>query len=248
MFSRCAGLPLVIFFCILFLVAMPKNPRPCPCFEHENALTPFSTWQRHAEQIARGARARWTGEEENLPPVQPVVEVEILSVEEQYALELTELVARGVINVTGAEAVCKITHRRYQDHLPDDITMPSSWYKAKNIAMDGRETRVFTRDFCPICDYLFPEEPRKVYCPTCKKRTRYINKRRKPARQAYYIDIAAKVKSFFTHPLSAKEVLHGTNRPHPEGHIDNREVCVYRYRNLHRNMYIYIYLYLSLGA
>jgi hypothetical protein len=52
-----------------------------------------------------------------------------LSVGCKYGIEVVDLVGRGLVRVSGAEAILKITAARLNDHLSDDVDVPSSWYK-----------------------------------------------------------------------------------------------------------------------
>ena len=206
---------LAVFLCLGILLCytlgecseMTKRARPCPCEEHKNAFTPHTTWKRHTGEIARGKRHRWVpvpeGQAEEKQEQAGADEdhkaAECIEPEEPkedptakvYATELTELVARGVINVTGAEAVLKVQHSNYQEHLQGDVQIPKSWYRARKLATEGREIKWFARDFCPKCDKLFPVDKEEATCTRCNEITRYDSEG-KSIRQAQYMDISDK--------------------------------------------------------
>ena len=139
---------------------MGKRPRPCPCGDHKNELVPASTWSRHTQEIALGKRSRWEPSSSDeivhkVPVPQPALPAtDRTSTVVKYSTEVTELVGRGVVNVTGAEAMLKIQHSYYSTHLPGDINMPKSWYRAKNHAVSGREPVCLMKDYCVHCDHL----------------------------------------------------------------------------------------------
>ena len=56
-----------------------------------------------------------------------------------FSTEVLELVGRGVVGVTGAEAMLQIQHANYQQHLPEGVDMPKTWYRARKNGMKGRE-------------------------------------------------------------------------------------------------------------
>jgi hypothetical protein len=218
---------------------MGRKPKQCPCSEHKGEFVAYSTWHRHVQMLAQGSLDRWEATDEahveegssNDPtveikaqeqvenPIQPAVE---RGVHESYAYEIAELVARNRVNVTGAEAMLKCTHRHYDSALPNDLSLPSTWYECKRIALEGNEAQHFTRDFCPGCDFLFPTDVREKRCPNCEKSTRFKNG--KARRQAYYYDISDKIRRIYKSKYLARHASYGTSRPRPEDALENREL------------------------
>jgi hypothetical protein len=219
---------------------MAKRPRSCPCVEHKNKLAPFSTWKRHTQDITRGTRRRWDprensddaagadtadedgdgvlGEIVDEPAVNPTLV--------HYSTEVLELVARGVVGVTGAEAMLQIQHANYQPHLPEGVDMPKTWYKAKKAGMKGRELLCIPRDFCTGCDSLFPVDKKVVNCPdVCKgnPKTRFDPKGT-PLRRAYYFDIAEKIERLYSHRATAEAMAYGFEYEPAEGPMQSREL------------------------
>ena len=163
--------------------------RACPCAEHKNAFVPGETYRRHIQEITRGVRQRWNGTEEleedaATASAAPASLQQNTAIDEndfetclQFAHEILELVAQNLLSITGAEAVLKITHKNYQELLPDGFKIPPTWYMCKKFAMDGDEPIYFTRDFCPKCDYLYSAKSKRTYCPICPaKEYRYNEK------------------------------------------------------------------------
>ena len=215
---------------------MGKRPRPCPCGDHKNELVPASTWSRHTQEIALGKRSRWepSGSDEivhKVPVPQPALPAtDRTSTVVKYSTEVTELVGRGVVNVTGAEAMLKIQHSYYSTYLPVEINMPKSWYRAKNHAVSGREPVCLMKDYCVHCDHLFSEELTDTQCPDCTDKddkpvphTRF-DPQGKPIRRAYFFEMADKIRRLFSHRVTAKALGYGhAYRPSP-GPVENREL------------------------
>jgi hypothetical protein len=192
-------------------------------------------WHRHAEKIARGVLQRWQGEAEpaepdraennkNEVPAAAEDEPDDFDPSSRFAIQLTELVANNKITVTGAEAVLKVTHDSVDPFLQPgcDFELPTSWYKCRKLAVDGCEPEWFTRDFCPKCDYLFPDSSRcrRSRCPECD--TERFDRRGKPHRQAYYFSIDDKVKRLFGARYTADLLNHGAV-PHDTRSFTQRE-------------------------
>ena len=206
----------------------------CPCVECEH--NPFVTkamWRTHAAEIGRGTRARGvclpTNELFPSGPAQAPAEEEEMEQDttaEHYSAELTELVADGKVGVTGAECILKATHKNYTRHLAKGVTVPPSWFIAKNLATKGKTAQWFTRDFCPKCDHLFQTDKKDVHCPRCDKDTRYRphKKKRKPARQAYYFSMEDKCKRLFAQKILAAATLPATDDAKPRTPIHNRDL------------------------
>ena len=236
---------------------MGRQPRPCPCAEHKNELTMYNTWLRHTQDIARGKRRRWDPNETSevaagdgdvvLDEVvdEPAVDPTLV----HYSTEVLELVARGVVGVTGAEAMLQIQHANYQEHLPEGVGMPKTWYKAKKHGMKGREVLCVPRDFCTRCDSLFPVDKKVIDCPAaaCEgiPRTRFDLKN-KPLRRAYYFDIADKIERMYSHPVTADAMAYGSKYEPAEGGMQSRELrdswdaSILRVRNqIPRNVYLH---------
>ena len=180
---------LSIQLCALTMVYGHKQ-QPCPCWEHKNELAPRSTYRRHIQEIARGERARWTGDDTQSDETQNDTQTDVTQEEAvnlnlpekevqsdavnstclNFTHEITELVSQNLLTVTGAEAVLKIVHANYQEHLKEGYNIPTSWYKCKKLAMDGNEPVYFTRDFCSVCDYLYSVNSKRTYCPECSNK------------------------------------------------------------------------------
>ena len=96
---------------------MAKKPmRPCPCDLHNNALVSKSVWHRHVTEMTVGTRARWEPDShETVVLAEPDDLHAVDTLEEKHSVEVVELVARGVINVTGAQAILKVTHKNYAE-------------------------------------------------------------------------------------------------------------------------------------
>jgi hypothetical protein len=217
---------------------MGKRWMPCPCAAHKNELAPYSTWHRHAQEIARGQRRRWdpretsddvAGDDGGVVVDEVVVEPAVDPTLVHYSTEVMELVARGVVGVTGAEAMLQIQHANYHQHLPDGVDMPKTWYKAKKSGMKGRESLCIPRDFCTLCDSLFPKDAKVVNCPnpktTCKTtpNTRF-DLTGKPLRRAYYFEIADKLKRLYSLPATAEALAYGFEHEPAEGGMQSREL------------------------
>ena len=156
-----------------------RKPKRCPCSICRGKLVDRHLWNRHVQLLARGVLEDWQPLDEEAAPLQ----LDLLDVEQElgqaaaeeeleqstmssYAKEIVELVARKRVSATGAEAMLRSTHRYYAHKLPDEDDYPPSFYIAKKLALEGRTAAFFTRDFCPICDFLFP-----VDWGSCSRRT-----------------------------------------------------------------------------
>jgi hypothetical protein len=78
------------------------------------------------------------------------------------------------------------------------------------------------RNFCPTCDFLFPEESASETCAICKGNTRYQDG--KPARVATYFSLADKITRMFQLPALAKALVEGTRRRPLAGSVSTREL------------------------
>ena len=205
-----------------------RTPRPCMCHMHKGQHASYKLHLAHAKMIAQGKLSVW------VPPVpQPVAlgdeggegdegdEYAAPEVESLFAAEVTELVARNQVTITGAEAMLQSTHRIYQPLL-GDAKIPKTWYLCKKLATEGKEPVFFTRDYCPKCDFLFPVDENIEVCGRCEVKTRYEGA--KPARVAYFFDLADKVTRMFASKYTADQVSYGTKRPRPTGSLENREL------------------------
>jgi hypothetical protein len=135
-----------------------------------------------------------------------------------------------VVNVTGAEAMLKIQHAYYSDHLPEEINMPKSWYRAKNLAVGEREPVCLKRHYCVLCDHLFSEELTDTLCPACTDEddipvphTRF-DPQGNPIRRAYFFELADKIRRLFSHRVTAKALGYGHAYRPSSGPVDNREL------------------------
>jgi hypothetical protein len=239
-----------IFFlaCLLALAVGGRTPRVCPCVECDinpkGNIRDNRTWKLHATEIATGARHRVAGigvapDRHDIPspdrqdiPAQAEEEIEdepnaevprLTSIERLFSMEMAELVANNIVSVTGMEEVLKSAHRRYDEHLPEDVHMPPSWYLAKKGACKGKEPKWFTRDYCPKCDYGFEVNPADTKCPRCEEDTRFDHDGKAP-RQAYYFEMDDKIKRVFAAKLLARSALPPTDRPMPDKPIGDREL------------------------
>jgi rubrerythrin len=229
-------LVLVLAVCVVPTVHAARGQRMCPCVNCiASPIVDSRTWADHAGQIARGERARATDAQPCAvaAQVQPALDDQIESDSEEedctgifYAMEMAELVATGKVNVTGMQDVLKATSARYQPHLPEGVNIPKSWYKARKIAVDGREPKFFTLDFCPECDHLFEEDADDDHCPDCDKDSRYTQKgnKQKAVRQAYYFDLDDKCTRLLAAKLQAGMVLPPTTTPVSQDKLNEREL------------------------
>jgi hypothetical protein len=249
-------LKLVLFVCLLVFSGATRPFRECPCTEcGQNPLGPYRdlrAWKRHAEQIARGTRFRAAGIGREATAaaaaeIPAAVEQADQHLEEEiednpafemddteewhYAMEMAELVANSTATVTGMEAMLKATHKRYEKHLPEGISIPTSWYMAKKLACEGKEPKWFTRDFCPDCDHLFDVDETDTECPRwtaasheskdCNTR---FDKHGTAPRQAYYFDMDDKVTRIFTSKLLSSTIFPPTDMPQPDKPMADREL------------------------
>ena len=218
---------------------MGRLPKQCPCNVHKGRFTSYHMYARHVAMIAQGSLARWDPLAAEVPALLDADdqaasdpdnqadegdegdEGDDANVEKMYASEVQELVARNVVSVTGAEAMLQSTHRMYQPLLnPDKHIIPKTWYRCRKLASEGREPKFFTRDYCPKCDFLFPIDEKVEECERCEENFRY--KDGKPARVAYFFDMADKVTRVFASKYSAQQVAYGTARPRPAANMANR--------------------------
>ena len=189
----------------------------------------YFTWFRHQRLLQTGRLVRWEGDDSDSgmsgegddPEEAP--DSAVITPHKQFSIEVVELVSRGVLSVTGAEAMLKATTHTYDSHLPDDITIPPSWYMARKWGVGEHMPIHIKRHFCPECDYLFPERPACEFCERCKKNTRYqVNG--KPCRVAIYFPLADKITRMFALPAMARALLEGTRRQPLAGPVAAREM------------------------
>lgn len=212
---------------------MPRKKRLCPC-EECSELPPrdLRTWEKHVTQIANGTRRRalpaqfgeeppestkglWPGRKLVAPEdgAEEESDVEMSMEEMSSSASVLELVARGVLNVTGAEAILKTLSSTYNAKLPHNIQIPRSWHICRKNGVRSLSVQplLFTRHFCPECDYLFEEDRRKVRCPSCRKDTRY-REGGKPARVSYYRDLGNLVAMEFSSAYNGEMLRYGQRR------------------------------------
>ena len=215
-------------------------PKPCMCNLHKGALVPYWQFKSHLAMILKGKLGLWAPV--NPDPVEFDEKVdaavegadsdegdkneegdqhEAPQVETLFASEVTELVARNQVTVTGAEAMLQSTHRIYQPLLTE-AKIPKTWYHCKKMSTEGKEPLFFTRDYCPKCDFLFPVDAKMELCGRCEQNTRYDGD--KPARVAYFFDLADKVTRVFASKYTADLMSYGTKRARPTGRVENREL------------------------
>jgi hypothetical protein len=206
--------------------------RLCPCVECElEPVVDTRTWRKHTGEIARGVRDRTIA---GVPKTKkPAVGVEVavgmeVAVEHEgrtgarYAMEMSELVSTGAVNVTGMQKVLQSTSSHFQSYLPEPIVIPKTWYLARKIAVGGKEPLPFTRDFCPKCDHLFGVAKEDEKCPNCAAPTRYTFG--KATRQAQYFDVADKCARLFATKYHASRILPATDKPCPTERPAAREI------------------------
>ena len=213
-------------------LSMPRQYRPCPCELCRGVAVLKRQWQRHAERIARGELQRWRGEagddpllQNSPPPPAPPAPEAPPNPCTRFAIQLTELVARNLVSVTGAEAMLKITHDAVQGMLPDEceFNVPSSWHRCKKLALDGVEPKWFARDFCPVCDFLYDDtRPLQTSCPVSGCTGKRFDARGRPARQAFYFCLDDKIKRLFGARLTA-DMLNHPAKPRDTRSPDMRE-------------------------
>lgn len=174
--------------------------------------------------MARGTRARWEPNEREPPKLAEVGSGRaVVTTEQKHCTEVVELVSRGVVTVTGAQAMIKVTYANYNEYLPEDMDLPPSWFMAKKLGVAERDIKYFTRDFCVDCDYAFPVDKTVHKCPECKDTpsTRF-GPNGKALRQAYYFDIDAKLKTIFSHIVTARAMEYGNEYKQERGPMANR--------------------------
>jgi hypothetical protein len=216
-----------ILFVLFVLFIMGR--RMCPCVACASCpVVDTRTWKIHAGEIARGVRMRVADAPPPhplgnvVPPVEadPCVLAEVDDTALRHAIEMSELVSTGAVNATGMEAVLKSTSRWYQPHLPDNVTVPKTWYRARRMATAGKEPVSFTRDFCPVCDHLFRVAKSDEHCPRCNATTRFTDGA--ATRQGRYFDVDDKCIRLFATQYNASRILPPTDQARPVAAVENR--------------------------
>jgi hypothetical protein len=187
-----------------------RKSRPCPCEKCDGRVRDYRTWNKHANEIAQGSRLRALGPGFNTPALLDNKLVpdapDALPAAAQYSMEMVELVAEGTVTKTAMNTILQSTSKHYGEHLPDEVQIPTSWYKAEKIGTDGAKPHWFRRDFCPKCDHLFSVDEHDNVCPKCKKQTRY-DAAGKAQRYAYYQTLSDKVKRVFQAKFTAAQIF-----------------------------------------
>jgi hypothetical protein len=174
----------------------------------------MSTWRRHTQEIATGKRKRWEANDDE--SAEEPAHAEEAQAEDDgkfddaraFAFEVVELVSQGLVNVTGAEAVLKVVHDRFEKHMPAYVPpIPKSWHRCKGMALDGKEPKFIERHFCPKADHLFPLDPKVRRCPECLPHIerRYARGTKNPLRVAYYLDLDDKITRTFASYFLAEQ-------------------------------------------
>lgn len=214
--------------------------KSCPCADCQYSPKPPRTQQRHCEQIASGRRLRAPppslvaeepeekveDNEQGLQESDSESEEDGLEVDIKVAKELRDVVARGLATQQGMEAISKIYFGNYAHHLPEGIQMPSSWYRVRTLAGSDQASPLFyTRDFCPSCDTLYPEDRAVLECPSqvCKKTDRFNNKG-KPVRLAFYFDLEERLQRIFAQKYVAREMRYSSTREVEDVPLSQREL------------------------
>ena len=136
----------------------------------------------------------------------PPQEDEELEVARRFSSEMLEQVVRGRVTNVGMNDVLKIFRKHYGGWVPE--SMPSSWYKLRKLACDGRVPKYTLRDMCPKCDWLFVGRAQDPICGRCKTATRWVPKKPgTPARQSVYFDLEDTLKAAFSVEVMADELV-----------------------------------------
>jgi hypothetical protein len=214
---------------------MPGRKRKCPCGICLDKEVTYNTWKTHHGEMATGRRTRratsaWqvgadTTHQENPQADGGSANEDQSEVGRGMALDLVELVGRGDINQQGLDAVLKVVSTRLGGYLPISLGVPSSWYQARKRAMEGGGITYTIRDFCPVCDFLFPESTAVTRCERCDKSTR-VPDGGKCKRQAPYFHLADLVRRMFLSPVTARALRYGLNTaPMTAEPVREREMC-----------------------
>lgn len=205
---------------------------PCPCATCNYTNKPPRTVKRHTEDIASGKRDRAGAQDaevnndDELESSDSESAEEVLPVDIQVAKELRDTVARGLVSSAGVEAITKVFFKHYSRYLPDDVGMPSSWYKVQTLAGIDQEAPAYCmRHFCPHCDCLYPEDLTVVVCPraTCQQADRFDSTKR-PRRVAFYFDLEDKVQRMFSKKYIAREFSYASTREAEDVSLNLREL------------------------
>ena len=208
---------------------MPGRYMLCPCTVCHNKSVSRTTWRLHTHEIANGSRLRHGAAPAKNPdpdPVLPVAETPAVL----YAMEVAEQVATKRVTASGADAMLKITSKRWAEHIhEEEDPPPGTWYLCKEQAMQGRKLKSFARHFCPNCDNLFAFSLGVRVCPKCgpEKGLRFQaeqgKKKHTPRRVAHYYDLDDHMRLLFSCKFIAEYLAMGKSRVRPAG-INQREL------------------------
>jgi hypothetical protein len=202
----------------------------CPCWKCQDKVVAYNTWKTHAEEMARGERARGVTsadcdygamhQEVSASAQRPPTDIG-----RALALDVVELVSQGAATQRGCDGMLKVVHTRLADLLPADLGVPTSWHTARKRALEGGVLPHVMRDFCPDCDLLFPEDDRIVRCERCNRDTRYSRGSGKCVRQAPYFSLPGLVQRMYAARLLAMALRYGTRlAPLPSNRHTSREM------------------------
>jgi hypothetical protein len=179
---------------------------------------------QEAERLADEAAAVVAQEEEEIGPRRTLDPLKPSDVGRIIATEIAELVARGTIKQTGADAVLKVFQSRTRPFLANKVILPPSWYMCEKMARVGVvEPKSYERDFCHVCDHLFLEDPADTRCPRCKKPTRF-NRNGICERTATYFDLDDMIRGLFRSSGTAQAAAYGAQYPVPDKPMHEREL------------------------
>lgn len=220
--------------------AMPAKPAHCFCTVCKGDVVQGKTAKKHAWQMEIGTRQAYipapaaAAPAAEPPAAEDPVPIEELAPENEdslfqksknFAFQVAELVAQGLINITGADAVLKLVSRTVQPWLPEEMQLPRSWYLCRKLALDGKEPKYITRDFCPECDYLYDDNSTQRVCPDCPKAVHRYDDKGQAVRQAYYFDIDDKVTRMFAAEFTASQLNNGAaSDVHDDRPLGQREI------------------------
>ena len=255
---------------------MPRSYM-CPCNECKDWAVDRSTYRRHASELAAGTRqrfVRWENEElkdetqkdvvslKKKDSVDSVVDSDIEHSEENedvrkaridaslMAMEIVEEVSRGRLTITGADSVLRIFRQRMEAAYGTEAgkQYPSSWYKCRKLAVDGREPIYSRVYFCGKCDTRFHKSAGKnTSCSKvcfivphlmifvlnkllqykqvgCSGKKNANKESGAEASLAIYFSLDDKIRRLFSTPLAAKYLNYGNTIRNVETNICNPEI------------------------
>ena len=244
------------FFCNGLVPMLSRQRQPCWCVVCQGRLMSHDVARRHNN------RPRYVESKVEDPHDRPEADVDSPvenirhpDIKEKFCIELAAEVATGRVRATGAGNVLKLTRAAYEEHLPEGVDMPSSWHAVQRVAISGREPHSFTRDFCPSCGWLFPDDVLTHVCMECEA-DRY-DRNGHPQVTAIYFDLKWRLHNLFSDPILSRKLVASENfepvdqpasqrilRDVFDGSIMQEHTA--RFNETIRCIYIYIYIYIDI--